>query len=283
MTAPLRHAAVLGHPVVHSLSPALHRAAYRQLGLDWDYQAVDVEPAGLSGFLDSLDSSWVGLSLTMPLKEKVLPLLTSVDAEAELLASVNTVLLGPGPTGVPSRHGANTDVTGLVALLVGASVPVGTEVTVLGGGATARSTLGALARRGAGPVTVCVRRAASGDALVRLGLTLGLDVRWRAFDDAAAPLGAPLVVATVPAGASDSLVSRVPHSAAGVLVDVLYQPWPTPLAAAWAAAGGVVVGGLELLVHQAAEQVRLMTGRDVPVGLLRQAGAEALAARGRPG
>lgn len=279
MTAQTRRAAVLGHPVAHSLSPVLHRTAYRYLGLDWVYEAVDVEPAALGDFLASLDSSWVGLSLTMPLKEAVLPLLTSVDPEAARLAAVNTVLLDPVGSERPRRHGVNTDVTGMVRVLADCEAPVGCGVTLLGGGATARSSLGALAHHGAGEVVVCVRRAEVGEQLVRLGRELGLDVRWRAFDQAAAALSAPLVVATLPAGAADHLAGQVPGRP-GQLVEVRYDPWPTPLADAWAAAGGRVVGGLELLVHQAVEQVRLMTGRPVPAEVLRSAGSAALAARG---
>lgn len=274
MTAPVRRAAVLGHPIAHSLSPVLHRAAYRALGLGWEYDARDVAPGELAEFLAALDDSWAGLSLTMPLKEAVLPLLTSVTDEAALLRAVNTVVLGRGGT----RHGANTDVTGLVQVLAEADAPVGCDVTVLGGGATARSTLAAVARRGSGLVTVCVRRREAGAELVQLGRSLDVEVRPVPFGSAVDAVAAPLVVSTLPAGATDNVVGQVPGSP-GLLVDVAYDPWPTPLAAAWSAAGGTVVGGLELLVHQAVEQVRLMTGRQVVAGLLRRAGEEALAAR----
>ncbi|HSN06153.1 MAG TPA: shikimate dehydrogenase, partial [Candidatus Angelobacter sp.] len=107
-----RRAAVLGHPVEHSLSPALHRAAYAALGLDWVYERVDVTPEGLRAFLDSLDGSWAGLSLTMPLKSDVLPLLDAVDPVAAATGAVNTVVLADG-----RRTGANTDVGGMVAAL----------------------------------------------------------------------------------------------------------------------------------------------------------------------
>lgn len=275
MTPSTRRAAVLGHPIAHSLSPVLHRAAYRALGLDWEYDARDVTPDALPAFLQALDDTWVGLSLTMPLKETVLPLLTSVAADAALVRAVNTVVLGDGG----SRHGANTDIAGLGQVLAEAGAPVGTAVTVLGGGATARSTLAAVAARGAGVVTAGVRRPEAGAELAELGRALGVELRAVPLDSLGAALAAPLVVSAVPAGVTDRLVGLVPR-AGGVLVDVVYDPWPTPLAAAWSTAGGTVVGGLELLVHQAVEQVRLMTGRQVAAGLLRRAGAEALAARG---
>ncbi|HUW17296.1 MAG TPA: shikimate dehydrogenase [Actinomycetes bacterium] len=274
MTPPVRRAGVLGHPVAHSLSPALHRAAYRELGLDWDYQAIDVTPDHLAEFLDSLDSRWVGLSLTMPLKEAVLPFLASIDDLARRLGVVNTVLLAPNG----ARHGANTDVPGLVQVLTEAEVAAGADVTLLGGGATARSTLAALGIHGAGRVTVCARRADAGRQLVDLGVELGLTVRARGFDEASEALAADLVVATVPAGATDGLAASVP-ARPGTLVEVVYDPWPTRLAAGWAAAGGSVVGGLELLVHQAHEQLWLMTGERVPTDLLRAAGSAALADR----
>ena len=274
MTPPVRRAGVLGHPVAHSLSPALHRAAYRELGLDWDYQAVDVTPEHLAAFLDSLDSRWVGLSLTMPLKEAVLPFLASIDDLARRLGVVNTVLLAPNG----ARHGANTDVPGLVQVLTEAEVGAGADVTLLGGGATARSTLAALGTYGAGRVTVCARRADAGRQLVDLGGELGLTVRARGFDEAPEALAADLVVATVPAGATDALAASVP-ARPGKLLEVVYDPWPTRLAAGWAAAGGSVVGGLELLVHQAHEQLWLMTGERVPTDLLRAAGSAALADR----
>jgi shikimate dehydrogenase len=274
VTSPSRRAAVLGHPVAHSLSPALHRAAYRELGLDWDYQALDVTAEDLAGLLGSLDAGWVGLSLTMPLKEAVLPLLTGLDDLARRVGSVNTVLLGPDG----SRRGLNTDVTGLVQVLAGAEVPAAGHATVLGGGATARSALAALAARGTAAVTCGVRRSDQGRRLVALGAELGIAVQVVAFAQAADTLVGDLVVSAVPAGAADRLAASVP-ARPGTLVDVVYAPWPTRLAAAWGEADGHVVGGLELLVHQAQAQVELMTGRRVSTDLLRAAGEAELARR----
>lgn len=274
MTGGHRRAAVLGHPIAHSLSPVLHRAAYRALGLDWRYDAVDVTPDRLADFLAGLGQEWVGLSLTMPLKEAVLPLLTTVSPEADRLASVNTVLLGEAG----ERHGANTDVPGLVAVLAAAGAEPEQEATVLGGGATARSTLAALAGHGASRVTAVVRRPAVGEQLTRLGAGLGIEVVSIGFDQADRALRAPLVVSTVPPRGADPLAGAVPDSP-GLLVDVVYDPWPTALAAAWRGAGGVAVGGLELLVHQAVEQVRLMTGQEVPASVLRAAGEQAAGTR----
>src|SRR3954465_4946696 len=93
-TRPRSRAAVLGHPTPHSLSPSLHRAAYAALGLDdWRYDAFDVTEEGLPGFVADLDGPWAGLSLTMPLKQTVIPLLDHIEPLAQVVGAVNTVLL----------------------------------------------------------------------------------------------------------------------------------------------------------------------------------------------
>ncbi len=267
-----RRAAVLGHPIEHSLSPVLHRAAYAALGLDWGYDRVDVTADGLAAFLDSLDGSWVGLSLTMPLKDAVLPLLDEVDPVAAATGAVNTVLLQDG-----RRRGVNTDVGGLVAALDEKGAGPGPSV-VLGAGATARSAVAALAARGAATVSAYARRPEAAEDLRRTADAVGVPLEVLAWAGAAAGLTADVVVSTVPVGAADPLAASVP-SAPGTLLDVVYDPWPTPLAAAWAAQGGRVASGLDLLLHQAVLQVRLMTGRDAPVAAMRAALAAAVAAR----
>ena len=267
-----RRAAVLGHPVEHSLSPVLHRAAYAALALDWVYDRVDVTPDGLAAFLDSLDGSWAGLSLTMPLKDAVLPLLDDVDPVAAATGAVNTVVLEGG-----RRRGANTDVGGLVAALDEIGAGRGPAV-VLGSGATARSAVAALATRGATSVTAYARRPQAADDLRRAATAVGVALDVLAWAGAAAGLTADVVVSTVPSGAADPLAGSV-TAVPGTLLDVVYDPWPTPLAGAWAAHGGRVASGLDLLLHQAVLQVRLMTGRDAQVDAMRSALAEAVAAR----
>ncbi len=270
-----RRAAVLGSPIAHSLSPALHRAAYAVLGLDWRYDAVDVTEVGLPAFLARLGPEWAGLSLTMPLKATVLDLLDEVTPQAAMLRSVNTVVLREG-----RRQGSNTDVPGMVAALLDAGVGSAGTVTILGGGATGRSALATAAALGATSVHAVVRDPARHrDRLAALGVELSIPVRIRPWSEIADALVAPLVVSTVPAGAGASLSAALP-SAPGLLFDVLYDPWPTPLAVAWSAAGGVVIGGLDLLVRQAALQVEAMTGRPAPVEAMRAAGVAALVARG---
>ena len=278
----VRRAAVLGSPIAHSLSPVLHRAAYRSLGLDgWSYGAFDVGEAALPDFVAGLDpAAWAGLSLTMPLKRAVIPLLDSIGRAAEAVQAVNTLVLRADG----SRHGENTDVPGLVAALAERGVTSVPSATLLGGGATAASTLAALAEVTEGPVDVYVRSLERSAQLRDLAETLGLDARLVRWDEAAVKaLAAPLVVNTTPIGAADGLAGAVPRDP-GTLFDVLYHPWPTPLAAAWERAGGTVLGGLDLLIHQAVLQVELMTGcSDAPradlVAAMRESGTEALAAR----
>ncbi|XIE77809.1 shikimate dehydrogenase [Streptomyces sp. SBR177] len=272
-----RHrAAVLGSPIAHSLSPVLHRAAYAELGLDdWSYGRFEVDEAALPGFVGELDDSWAGLSLTMPLKRAIIPLLDEITDTATSVEAVNTVVF----TDDGRRVGDNTDIPGMVAALRERGVEKVESAAVLGAGATASSALAALARICAGPVTAYVRSEARAEEMRGWGDRLGVEVRTGAWEDAAEAFAAPLVIATTPAGTTDALAEAVPD-APGTLFDVLYDPWPTRLAAAWSARGGRIVGGLDLLVHQAVLQVEQMTGRTPgPLAAMREAGERALAER----
>ncbi|KRV50374.1 shikimate dehydrogenase [Wenjunlia vitaminophila] len=274
-----RRAAVLGSPIAHSLSPALHRAAYADLGLtEWTYDRFEVDEAGLPDFLRSLEPErqrWAGLSLTMPLKRAVIPLLDEVSPTARAVHAVNTVVF----TEDGRLVGDNTDVPGLVAALDERGVTRVDSAAVLGAGATASSAVAALGRVCTGEVLVYVRGPGRAAELRELGERLGVAVRPVPWERAATAFAAELVVSTVPAGAADALSAAVPDRP-GTLFDVLYHPWPTPLAAAWSVRGGTVVGGLDLLVHQAVLQVERMTGcRPAPLAAMRRAGEEALAGR----
>ncbi|MEV4434223.1 shikimate dehydrogenase [Streptomyces sp. NPDC049555] len=272
-----RRAAVLGSPIAHSLSPVLHRAAYAELGLaEWTYDRFEVDEAALPCFVETLDDTWAGLSLTMPLKRAVIPLLDEISPTAEAVEAVNTLVL----TGDGRRLGENTDIPGLIAALSERGVEKVESAAVLGAGATASSALAALARICTGEVTAYVRSPERAAEMRHWGERLGVPVRTADWSRAGEALGAPLVVSTTPAGATDALAVAVPERP-GTLFDVLYEPWPTPLAAAWSARGGAVLGGLDLLVHQAVLQVELMTGRaPAPLAAMRAAGEAALAARG---
>ncbi|WP_345963899.1 shikimate dehydrogenase [Streptomyces sp. BRB040] len=272
-----RHrAAVLGSPIAHSLSPVLHRAAYAELGLtDWTYDRFDVDEAALPGFFAELGPEWAGLSLTMPLKRAVIPLLDGISETAASVDAVNTVVFGEDGR----KTGDNTDIPGIVAALREHGVEKVETAAILGAGATASSALAALARICTGEVAVYVRSEARAAEMRGWAERLDVDVRIVDWARAEAALSAPLVVATTPAGATDPLAAAVPERPA-TLFDVLYDPWPTALAARWSAYGGAVVSGLDLLLHQAVLQVEQMTGRaPAPLVAMRKAGERALADR----
>lgn len=282
-----RRAAVLGHPIGHSLSPVLHRAAYRALGLDgWSYDTLDVTEEQLPAFVGDLDATWAGLSLTMPLKQTVLPLLDHVEPLAAVVGAVNTVLVQAGGSGRPVLTGANTDVHGIVAALSegleaaggGAAPgerPPARSAVVLGAGATAASALAALAELGCPAPVVLARSLGRTGALARAAHRMGVEPVFRSLDGALdAMAGADLVVSTLPPRAADDLAAGLAAVAAhaprpgAVLLDVAYDPRPTALHTAWLGAGGVAVPGERMLLHQAAEQVRLMTGRPGPLAAM---------------
>ncbi len=271
-----RRAAVLGSPIAHSLSPVLHRAAYAELGLaDWTYDRFDVDEAALPGFFAELGPEWAGLSLTMPLKRAVIPLLDGISETAASVDAVNTVVF----TGDGRRTGDNTDIPGIVAALREHGVEKVETAAILGAGATASSALAALARICTGEVSVYVRSESRAAEMRGWAERLDVDVRIVDWARAEEALSAPLVVATTPAGATDPLAAAVPERPA-TLFDVLYDPWPTALAARWSAYGGAVVSGLDLLLHQAVLQVEQMTGRaPAPLAAMRKAGEQALADR----
>jgi shikimate dehydrogenase len=266
--------AVVGSPVQHSLSPTMHRAAYRELGLDWTYEAIEVDPDGLPAFLDDLDQEWRGLSLTMPLKRTVVPLLDDLDEHARRSRAANTLLL----TG-ERRLGFNTDVPGAVAAMAERGVgPVGSAV-VLGGGATATSVLLALADRGCTSARVLVRDPARAEETLAV---VGAHPSAPALEvgrlDEIEALVADLLVTTVPVEAQTPQLLAA-CAAVPAVFEVVYDPWPTPLARAATDSGRTLVSGLDLLTHQAVLQLQIMTGQTVDVELLREAGRAELARR----
>ncbi len=269
-------AAVLGSPIAHSLSPALHRAGYAALGMadEWRYDRFEVDEAALPAFVEGLDpAEWAGLSLTMPLKRAILPLLDEVSATALSVDAVNTVVIGADG----SRRGDNTDVPGLVNALRERGIEQVGSASVLGAGATASSALAALAQVCTGEVTAYVRSPERAAEMRVLGERLGLTLRTADWERAAEALAAPLTISTTPAGATDAFAAAVPGEP-GALFDVLYHPWPTKLVAACAERGAVVLGGLDLLVHQAVLQFEQFTGvADGPLAAMRAAGEAALA------
>jgi shikimate dehydrogenase len=268
--------AVLGSPIAHSLSPVLHRAAYAELGLDWHYESREVREEELAGFLDGLDESWRGLSLTMPLKRAVVPLLDELTDRAAQARAANTVILERG-----RRIGHNTDIPGAVAAIRERTDVALPSAVVVGGGATAASVLLALADLGCTSVRVVVRDPSrvreTLDAAGRHPARPMVEVlTFREAAENADALRPVIVVSTVPADAQGESVLRIARTAR-VVFDVLYDPWPTPLARLADSEGLTLVSGLDLLVHQAALQVTLMTGAaEAPLEAMRAAGAAAL-------
>ena len=269
-------AAVLGSPIAHSLSPALHRAAYAALGLDgWTYEAIECDEAGLPGLIASCDGSWAGLSLTMPLKRTVLSLLDRTEPLAADVGGANTVVFAGG-----QRHGYNTDVPGVVAALAEAGVGSPAGATILGAGATACAALAALRAVGLATAAVQVRDQARAGGLLAAARRLGMTVELRAFGSEVR--GGDLLVSTVPAGAADFYAERswVPRARPSAVLDVVYHPWPTPLARAASRWGAIAISGFDLLLHQAARQVELMTGlAPAPLAPMRAAGQSELTRR----
>lgn len=273
-----RRAAVLGHPVAHSLSPVLHRAAYDALGLDdWRYELHDIDSDELVPFLAGLDDSWAGLSLTMPLKQVALRAVDVVQPLAGAVGAVNTILLQRGGLTV----GANTDVHGLVQALREADpqpvVENHTRGVIVGGGATAASAVAALGELGVHRPVVLVRSLGRAGPVLRAASAMGVEPELVALGSERATSllrDAEVLVSTVPGGASDALVPMlddVTLDPAQVLLDVVYEGWPTPFPSRWLACGGSVAPGYLMLLHQACEQVRLMTGRPAPEAAMRAA------------
>lgn len=277
-TSPVRRAAVLGSPIAHSLSPALHNAAYTALGLTgWYYDRHEVDEAGLAGFVAGLGPEWAGLSLTMPLKRVLLDVADHVAPGAAAIGAGNTLVFeGTGAT----AH--NTDVTGIARSLRAAGAGGGRAV-VLGAGGTAQAAVAALHDMEVDAVDVLVRDAGRTSALRETAERLGTEVTVHAVltdPPAAARLleGADAVVSTLPAGAADALAGARWRPGT-VLLDAVYAPWPTVVAGGAAAAGARIVSGLEMLLQQAVAQVELMTGRSGPEAAMREALDAAVLAR----
>jgi len=268
-----RKLAVLGSPIAHSKSPALHQAAYSVLGLDWSYQAIEVSEDSLADFISSRDDSWLGLSLTMPLKRAIMPLLDRCEDLAQLTGSTNTVLFGK----LGDRHilsGFNTDVYGLAESFRQAGISSLATVQIVGGGATAASAIAAASLLSASDVSVVARNAVSAAPLIALGEALGIRVTLRDFDS----IGQATSTTDLP----DAIISSLPgglelpglfteqtrrHS---ILLDVAYDPWPSALARSWIEAQGSVISGIHMLINQALMQIRIFVSGDVTTPLAQE-------------
>jgi len=253
---------VLGSPIAHSRSPQLHLAAYRALGLDgWTYDRIECTADELPGLVAGFGPEWVGVSVTMPGKFAALRFADERTARAELVGSANTL--------VRSQSGwraDNTDIDGVK----GALGPVAGRAAVIGSGGTAPAVVVGLAELGVQDISVVARNLEKAARLVAIGARLGVEIRW--IELGTTLVDVDVVVSTVPADVAAQHADTV--AATPLLLDAIYDPWPTPLATAVEAAGGKVVSGLQMLLHQAFAQVEQFTGRPAPTEAMRTALAE---------
>lgn len=267
-------AAVVGQPVEHSLSPVLHSAAHHALGLrDWDYGRIECDAAGLPGLVAELGPEWVGLSVTMPGKRAALELSSEASERARAVGAANTLVRDEQG----GWYADCTDVDGITgALLAAGGFTTGRRALLLGAGGTAAAALAALAELAVGEVTLAVREPARAREALDTAKRVGVDVRVERLDEidlAGAVAEVDVVLSTLPAGAADEHAAVLARS--GCVLDVVYHPWPTPLAEAVRGAGGRLATGLDMLLHQAFGQVEQFTGRAAPRAAMRDALAEA--------
>ena len=268
----LRRAGVVGDPAGHSLSPAIHRAGYAANDLDWAYEAYTVAPAELDAFVGERldDPAWAGLSVTAPHKEAILAF-GEADEPTRLLGAGNTLVFGADGARV-----FNTDVPGFVRAWRAHGLSAPRSAAIVGNGATARSILLALAGLGVADVIVLARRPERAAAIMDLAKVLGVRAEVRGLADGVDEVD--LVANTIPAAAT------APHAAAlagaaRVVFDAVYDPWPTPLGDAAAAAGRAALNGLDLLAGQAVDQFFLLTGAGVTFDACRSAAEQELRRR----
>jgi len=259
---------VLGSPVAHSLSPVLHRAAYAALSLPlWRYDAIECDDVALPSFVGGLGPEWAGLSVTMPGKRAALDVADEVTPRAMAVGAANTLVRRPGGRWLAEC----TDAGGVTGALAAAGLRAASSAVVLGAGGTAAAAAAGLAAIGVSELTVVARSALRATDVLACAARVGLRatvVPWSALS-APARLSADVLVSTVPGGVIDRHAPDL--TAFPTVLDVVYHPWPTPLASAVSARGGRLVTGLDLLLHQAFEQVRLFTTRPAPREVMRSA------------
>lgn len=263
-------AAVLGSPIAHSLSPMLHMAAYRTLGIEGEYTAIEVKNDQLESFLHSVDSTWTGFSLTMPLKEKVLQLAGEVDHLAESIQSANTLVRS-----AQGWRATTTDVKGFQEALHAHGVDEFTKVLIIGSGATARAAVSAVDQVNR-EIQVIHRNHEREGAMRKSAPHSSIEfLPWHSL----LPV-ADLTINTTPAGVADHFASQITTSPSGLFFEALYNPWPTKMLNDWRRNGGEVIDGLDLLIYQGIDQIEFMTGitvnRSDLVPILREAGLTAI-------
>ena len=255
---------MLGSPIAHSRSPQLHLAAYHALGLHgWTYERIECTADQLPTLVGGFGPEWVGVSVTMPGKFAALRFADECTPRAELVGSANTL--------VRSSRGwraDNTDIEGVTGALGSASGPA----IVVGSGGTAPAVIVGLAELGVQRITIVARDPAKAAPLVELAIRSGVEARWCSIDGpelARVVAAADVVVSTIPADAAAPYAPVL--AGTPLLLDAIYDPWPTPLASAVEAAGGRVISGLQMLLHQAFAQVEQFTGLPAPKEAMRAA------------
>lgn len=245
--------AVLGSPISHSLSPILHRTAYEKLGVSGQYRSIEITPEKLAEFIASLDESWTGLSLTMPLKEEILSIADEVDELALRINSANTLVRSP-----LGWKALSTDVNGFTESLIANGVTEMNPVVILGSGATARAAAASCDALGRS-IRVIHRTPEREGAMRKAAPNSDLTFeRW------GVEIGQPdLLINATPAGVADSYAEKLADEVRGIYFEALYNPWPTKMLAKWRALKGRGIDGLDLLVHQGIDQVELMTGKTI--------------------
>jgi shikimate dehydrogenase len=268
-----RKAAVLGKPIAHSLSPVIHGAGYKMLGLNFSYTAIECDESGLQGVVEGLGEEWAGLSLTMPLKEVALTVADAASEVATAIGAANTLVRKEDG----SWYAENTDVSGMVMALRETGVGTPRSMAILGAGGTARAALGAAARLGTKRVLLFARRREVMAELEPVAQALRISLSYLGWEGAERCAMHDVVISTVPKGVADGL--KPAWRPGTVVFDVVYDPWPTPLAQGAQAKGCRIVSGLDLLLAQALVQFELFTGEPAPVAAMREALFEAAAKR----
>lgn len=260
-------AAVLGSPVSHSLSPVLHRAAYAALSLPyWRYDAIECDDVALPDFVGRLGPEWAGLSVTMPGKRAAVELADEVTPTALAVGAANTLVHGLAGEWLADC----TDVDGVLGSLAAYGVSVAASAVVLGAGGTATAAIVALSQLGVSSLTVVARSAVRAADAMACAARVGLPAAVAPWSELPS-LGADILVTTVPAGVVDDALAAVVAAEFPVVLDVVYHPWPTPVARAVSARGGVLVTGLDMLLHQAFGQVESFTRQPAPRAAMRAA------------
>jgi shikimate dehydrogenase len=260
---------ILGWPVAHSLSPAMHDAAFRAMGMDWRYELLACEPAGLEDEVRSLASrGFAGANVTLPHKRAVMDLLDGVDDEAEAIGAVNTLVVEEGG----AIHGRNTDAAGFLAHLAEEEVEVGgARVLVCGAGGSARAVVHALCSSGAGSLTIMNRTPSAARDLAASAVRRFPSIRADHSDLSSDPGDADLVVncTTLGMAGTHHPLAGAAYRPGQVVYDLVYAPACTPLVERARGSGARGLSGLGMLVHQGALAFEMWTGRKPSLEVMR--------------